>query len=100
MTQVQHMITSTGGHAGGETAPAIEVWFTVDGQSVMLTDSEGTPLRDSWGEIVKGQMTPGQIINPRVVASRLALRRWRATRDWKDDFHRNIDPREYAKVPA
>jgi hypothetical protein len=78
----------------------IEAWYIVAGNMVTLTDAEGVPLRDSWGEIVKGQMTPGQIISPRVVASRLALRRWRATRDEFSDFHRPLGPQNYPRTPC
>lgn len=100
MTKIFHIVVGTGGHMGG--TGAIEASYTVDGNTVTLCDPEdGRPLRDSWGDIVRGQMTPGQIINPRVVASRLALRRWRSKRDdMMEDFRRPLSNKDYAKVPA
>ena len=93
MSRVYHFVTATGGHLGGENA--IEVSYVVDGSTIILTDSEGTPLRDTWGDLIKAGISPGQVIHPRVVASRLALRHWRSERDEMADFNRPLSGKDY-----
>jgi hypothetical protein len=76
------------------TGHCIEAHFTVDGDVVTLTDAEGAPIRNSWGTIVS-QRAEGA--SPRVIASRLALRRWRADQGDMADFNRPTSSIAYQK---
>jgi hypothetical protein len=90
MREIFYIVVGTGGHLGGDHA--IEAYYTVDGDTVTLTDEDGKPIRDSFGNAIKDT---AQGTNQLVIASRLALRHWRAARDWKDDFNRPLSGRDY-----
>jgi hypothetical protein len=67
----------------------IECYYVVSKGTVILTDSDGEPLRDSWGEPYGDKVRDG--LHHSVIASRLALKRHRTNSDSMEEFRRPID---------
>ena len=65
----------------------IEAHYRAENGAVALCDAEGAPVRDSWGRPVTQKLAAGE--NAAAVASRLALKQWRANDDG-DGFNRPI----------
>jgi hypothetical protein len=76
---------------------ALEIFYTVEGDTVTVTTEQGKPLSDSWGKPISKKLTDGD--DARKIAVNLGLRHWRSARDPMDDFNRPISPREYAPIP-
>lgn len=65
-------------------------FFTLDDDLVTLVEGDGIPIRQSNGERITARVRPSE--NPRQVASRLLLARWRAS-DAASDFNRPLHQR-------
>jgi hypothetical protein len=81
------------------TGVVLETHYTVENDMVTLTNEEGKPLRNSFGNVI-AQKLDGS--TPAKIASRLALRDWHSARDdTEESFRRPLGPRDYAwRVPC
>jgi hypothetical protein len=71
----------------GEGGEAVEGWYTRDGDTLTLTDRDGTPLRnEDTGARYTQSLEPGDV--EKVIAARLTMRHHRAQRgDEMASFH-------------
>lgn len=76
---------------GDDVGTAAEGWYTIDGDTLTLTDNEGVALRDSnTGEKITHRLGAGE--NKVTIAKRLTLKRHRAENgDDMAGFGRRID---------
>jgi hypothetical protein len=67
----------------------LETHYVVSKGTVILTNDEGEPLRDSWGEPYGNKIPDG--LHHATIAGRLALKRHRENDNDPDGFKRAID---------
>jgi hypothetical protein len=77
---------------------ALEIFYTVEDDTVILTNEDGRPLHDSSGRPVSKKTEDGE--DARLVANKLGLRRFRSARDEMDGFNRPLSGRDYPPVPV